>query len=178
MFTGLFHYFTPEVKLSPTRKSSSFVYERLKPDRTNPITDIQTSTDFTRNADSELTDKPSSSYHTRSLHNGDTDRQIVEQDECRDREIAPEEEYHDARKKIIWKDWLKEPQFYQVRILIWEEDSVLLSWLRKTEIDWCTKNCTLALKKYRHYAYKPKRGTQPVEIFDKKKHFLCASYLP
>ena len=113
MFTGLFHYFTPEVKLSPTRKSSSFVYERLKPDRTNPV---QASTDFTVNTDSELTDKPCSSYNTRSLHNGDMDRQIVEQNECKDREIAPVEEYHDGRKKISWKDWLKEPQFYQVNV--------------------------------------------------------------
>ena len=123
MFAGLFHYFTPEVKLSPTRKSSSFVYERLKPDRTNPV---QASTDFTVNTDSELTDKPCSSYNTRSLHNGDMDRQIVEQDECRDREIAPVEEYHDGRKKISWKDWLKEPQFYQVSVRICEVDFVLL----------------------------------------------------
>ena len=124
MFTGLFHYFTPEVKLSPTQKSSSFVYERLKPDRTNPV---QANTDFTVNTDSELTDKPCTSYNTRSLHNGDMDRQIVEQDECRDRQIAPEEEYHDGRKKISWKDWLKEPQFYQVSVFIWKENSVCCS---------------------------------------------------
>ena len=118
MFTGLFHYFTPEVKLSPTRKSSSFVYERLKPDRTNQITDIPQDTDSVVNTDSEMTDKPGSSYNTRSLHNTHADRQIVEHNECRDRQIAPEEEYHDGRMKISWKDWLKEPQFYQVMCLI------------------------------------------------------------
>ena len=87
---------------------------------------MQASTDFTVNTDSELTDQPCSSYNTKSLHNGDIDRQIVEQDECRDREIAPVEEYHDGRKKISWKDWLKEPQFYQVSDPICEMDSVLL----------------------------------------------------
>ena len=130
MFTGLFHYFTPEVKLSPTRKSSSFVYERLKPDRTNPV---QASTDFTLNKDSDLTGKPCSSYNTMSdmeslvQHSSDMERQIVEQDECRDRQIAPEEEYHDGRKKISWKDWLKEPQFYQVSVFIWAADFILRS---------------------------------------------------
>ena len=116
MFTGLFHYFTPEVKLSPTRKSSSFVYERLKPDRSNQIPDMPKSKDLEVNPDTEILDseKPCSSYNTRSLHNSHVDRQIVEQDEFRERQIAPEEEYHDGRKKISWKDWLKEPQFYQV----------------------------------------------------------------
>ena len=79
-----FPLFTPEVKLSPTRKSSSFVYERLKADRTNQIQD----TDLVVNTDSEMTDKPGSSYNTRSLHNTHADRQIVEQNECRDRQIA------------------------------------------------------------------------------------------
>ena len=93
------------------------MYERLKPDRTLPVTDMQ-STDLAVHTDSEITDKPCSSsslsYNTRSLHNRDIDKQIVAQEECRDRQIAPEEEYHDGRKKISWKDWLKEPQFYQV----------------------------------------------------------------
>lgn len=111
LFTVLFHLFTPEVKLSPTQKSSSFVYERLKPDRTDPVTDI-TTTDFPESRNTDGVAKPSVSYDTNTAHCHD-DRQILVEKEEGIME-GQKGRVEERRRKVSWKDWLKEPQFYQV----------------------------------------------------------------
>ncbi len=123
LFTVLFHIYTPEVKVRPTQRSSSLFYERLKPERRriNPNIEINEAAEILEDNDSRYADcsaKPSSSY----MGAGDT----CDHADCQIEAAA--EEVHDdpvghrigkgddsERKKMSLCDWLKEPQFYQVR---------------------------------------------------------------